>query len=945
MTGRRNGLEVVHQYVFEVVDFSSQYGSESGTGYTAGNLVGPCQVYPNYCDSNVTCSFRTYGNWWRECPSALKPIESPPNGYTSEDYVDLYFDRPVIPTRLQIFETYNPGAIVRILGCYRTQPANTPVNARKLHWVTLWKAPKSPQSATPRLCSQVLRGFQLPCPGLADESCSSYNGALVLSSRNARHGHAGRSASSEHAENWFVNQFHRQAGRTRVFQPDLKNVPPFPMDLIRLELDGSRCGYYTQLDAVRLTGFVELNSPLAEVERLEVCSDCSLSRAPQSVSRTGTAASFFSDLLRPCTPQLCSPPPEHSQDSFDLSLSTAQNSSSPGTSLDHLLVKWPLVLPSSDSTPSPDAFTPANPPTGLCRLPAVGMDILLPRAGRIVAVPPGAICPTSLFGLLHVDETAVWRHGPLTRLPYEILLHIFSYLDLQTLCRAAHVSRLFRCLADDALAGMTSLNLQAYWPWLTDTGLLSLGKRLGRVNLTARAAAECTTGNSVIPVSLFRRREKEEEVYQRSRHRYTIHGTLAARVRSWSTSAAVNVLREVEQLSPNHTPRMSTGTSRSTNPLPLLTHDIALDSERGLTQLLSRTGNLFSPEFLETYYAAFPTCKLKRLDISWCGNYSQITPAAFGNFLGDACRQLVTLRLSSCKFLNDDCLLHIVNTCRLIQELDLSSCTGITAHGFLTLGRLIHLRWVSLYRTHINDAGLLSLAGQCQHLKHVNMGSCMDVQDMDRILNDLIRNNPGIISLNLWRCVNVSAVGIEHVIQSCPLLEELDLGWCRNIALTQEAGCIRRLVQHCPRIKKLFLTGTSLLNSEDLIFVAQCLGSNLEQLDIHGSTNVNSNAVMTLLNHCSGLRLLDISFCTEIHLYTVMHLRQLFPHCCIITSVRDMNAEVLGDPAHQLMVDALIDELDDPFARLIPHALPGGPELLALPAPNPLPAIAGPAVD
>ena len=56
-------------------------------------------------------------------------------------------------------------------------------------------------------------------------------------------------------------------------------------------------------------------------------------------------------------------------------------------------------------------------PSGLCRLPPVGMDFLLSQAGHIVAVPPGTICPSALFGLTHLDEGALWRHGPITKLP------------------------------------------------------------------------------------------------------------------------------------------------------------------------------------------------------------------------------------------------------------------------------------------------------------------------------------------------------------------------------------------------------------------------------------------------------------------------------------------------------------------------------------------------
>lgn len=53
----REHLAFINQFAHEVVDFSSQYGSESGTGFTADNVTGPSQIYPNYCDSNAACAF------------------------------------------------------------------------------------------------------------------------------------------------------------------------------------------------------------------------------------------------------------------------------------------------------------------------------------------------------------------------------------------------------------------------------------------------------------------------------------------------------------------------------------------------------------------------------------------------------------------------------------------------------------------------------------------------------------------------------------------------------------------------------------------------------------------------------------------------------------------------------------------------------------------------
>ncbi|VEL24378.1 unnamed protein product [Protopolystoma xenopodis] len=173
MKEEKGYLDVVRQFAREVVDFSSQYGEEGGSTYTVSNLTGPPTVYPLHSDGVSACVFRTYGTWWRECPSAL-PLIAPhlsPPGFSSEDYVDIFLDCPVILRRIEIFETYNPGSVVRILACCRGVggPSGNPiikrcklsdnadqellnnqvpvidvqdsgpVNARRLHWVTIWK--------------------------------------------------------------------------------------------------------------------------------------------------------------------------------------------------------------------------------------------------------------------------------------------------------------------------------------------------------------------------------------------------------------------------------------------------------------------------------------------------------------------------------------------------------------------------------------------------------------------------------------------------------------------------------------------------------------------------------------------------------------------------------------------------------------------------------------
>nr|CAH8874492.1 unnamed protein product [Trichobilharzia regenti] len=994
MARERKKWELVHQFVYEVVDFSSQYGSESGSCFSAWNIVGPCHVYPNYCDSNCACAFRTYGKWWRNSPSYLQPIGSVPEDvYSSEDYVDLYFDVPVIPVRLQIYETYNPGCVVRVSACYRTQPEDGPVNTRKLQWITLWKAPPLIVNSNHRHnlggAHQSSNKLQLTYHHL-DDTCTTLACPTVNRIRSVSEIFADRYLPAiQYDGNYsFPSHYSEYIAQSRIFQPTLTNVKPYPTDLIRIEFDNTRCRYFTQIDAVRLSGWAELVNTsrwtgIGQLEAPAPITDLSTTSQQPSNNHTHNTLSFFLDLLRPCTPRLTASTYDLTDASIDVSFSDI----SPGSSSNLLCEE------ETDENAMSSALIPVNvyrQSSGLCRIPPVGMNALLSSSRSLVALPPGTICRSSLFGLTYLKENALWRHGPLTRLPYEVLLRVFSYLNLRSLFRCACVSRQFRCLVEDTLASMTSLNLQSFWSTLTDPHLLSLGKRLGQVNLTVRAVAEYyTTGNCLVaPITLLRRKAKEEEEevvvvgrmeneqnhtanqYKVSRYntnhykeynslqysnypaKRRTHTPLAERVRSWSTSAE-RVRNQARMLDAMYLDVIDNcqPVQDSVNEKDIIHKDLNEKFIDDMITLQQQTDELNHSDHFN-----LPTSHLRRLDMSWCGNYSQISPTAFGHFLTDACRNLVTLRLSSCKFLNDDCLLHIVNTCPYLKELDLSSCLGITSYGFSTLGRLIHLTWISVYRTFITDSGLSILSELCQHLRHVNIGSCVEVHDMDSVLRELTRNNPNLRSLNLWRCSSLTAAGISSIAEHCQYLEELDVGWCRNIVLTQESSCILRLANGAKRLKKLFLTGTNLLNSEELITLGECLNSTLEQLDIHSSTNITTSAIAIFLKQCQKLKLLDVSFCPEIHAGSLITLRYLFPHCTIIDSIPDMNAEILGNPFPEMIVDEAVDIADDELNRFdqndndevdsddgndnIPQRLQGRRELLALPAPNPQLAIA-----
>uniref|UniRef100_A0A1B6DHT4 F-box domain-containing protein n=1 Tax=Clastoptera arizonana TaxID=38151 RepID=A0A1B6DHT4_9HEMI len=150
---------VYEQFVQDVADFSSQYGSDMSISYTAYNITGKPSKYPDYGDFPQTFVMRTYGNWWNEAPSRRE--EFMPQNYSkiiSHDFIDVTFEEAVYPFRIMVYETYHPGSVVRIWAHYRKDLKEVNKEDR---WEMLWEG--EPQIARhARLFSPDIKHINFP---------------------------------------------------------------------------------------------------------------------------------------------------------------------------------------------------------------------------------------------------------------------------------------------------------------------------------------------------------------------------------------------------------------------------------------------------------------------------------------------------------------------------------------------------------------------------------------------------------------------------------------------------------------------------------------------------------------------------------------------------------------------------------------------------------------
>lgn len=280
-----------------------------------------------------------------------------------------------------------------------------------------------------------------------------------------------------------------------------------------------------------------------------------------------------------------------------------------------------------------------------------------------------------------------------------------------------------------------------------------------------------------------------------------------------------------------------------------------------------------SLEYLQT------RCTLVRwLNLSWTGNRGFITVPGFSRFLKVCGSELVRLELACGHFLNEACLEIIAEMCPNLQELNLASCDKLQPQAFNHISKVCGLRRLVLYRTKVEQTALLSILNFCAELQHLNLGSCVKIEDYDVIASMMGAKCKKLRSLDMWRCKNITENGVAELASGCPLLEELDLGWCPT--LQSSTGCFTNLARKLPNLRKLFLTANRTICDADIEeLAANC--THLQHLDILGTRMVSPTALRKLLKSCKELSLLDVSFCSQIDNSIVQELNSSFPNVFI----------------------------------------------------------------
>lgn len=377
-------------------------------------------------------------------------------------------------------------------------------------------------------------------------------------------------------------------------------------------------------------------------------------------------------------------------------------------------------------------------------------------------------------------------------LPTELILRVFSYLDITSLCRCAQVCRSWNKLAMDGSNWM-DVDLFLFQREVKTAVVESLAKRCGNFlkvlslkgcenvqdNAMRSFASKCPNIERLTLAKCKLVTDATCEYIGRYCHRIVMvdleNCTLVTDVAMKFISEGC---KQLEELNISWCEQIS----------DLSLAYIAKSCTNLRTLFCKGLENLSS-----TCFAQLEMPELKRLSLLSCPNVLDDTVTD----IVKRCHKLEFLSLSNCKEITDQALVAIAQGCPRMKDIELAGCTNLTDSGFVQLSKSCHeLERMDLEECLlITDMTLSNLNNGCPHLTSLSLSHCENLTD-NGLAELCVAHKERLQVLELDNCPNITDHTLEAM-KMLKVLERVDLYDCQLI--TKDA--IKKFKQSRPEVE------------------------------------------------------------------------------------------------------------------------------------------------
>ncbi|KAA8536797.1 hypothetical protein F0562_029275 [Nyssa sinensis] len=235
---------------------------------------------------------------------------------------------------------------------------------------------------------------------------------------------------------------------------------------------------------------------------------------------------------------------------------------------------------------------------------------------------------------------------------------------------------------------------------------------------------------------------------------------------------------------------------------------------------------------------------------------AQVSDSSF-QIISSNCKILVEIGLSKCKGVTDMGIMQLVSGCLNLKILNLTCCNSITDVAISAIAdscrNLLCLKLESCDL--LTEKSLNCLGSCCLLLEELDLTDCSGVNDSG--LNSLSKCSE-LLCLKLGLCTNISDKGLVCIASNCTKLRELDLYRCTGIG----NDGLGALSSGCKKLEKLNLSYCIEVTDRGMEFLSHL--EVLSDLELRGVVNITGAGLTALAAGCKRLSELDLKHCENI---------------------------------------------------------------------------------
>ncbi|KAI9702211.1 MAG: SCF ubiquitin ligase complex subunit [Bogoriella megaspora] len=264
----------------------------------------------------------------------------------------------------------------------------------------------------------------------------------------------------------------------------------------------------------------------------------------------------------------------------------------------------------------------------------------------------------------------------------------------------------------------------------------------------------------------------------------------------------------------------------------------------------------------ESLEAVAKNCRhVKRLKFNDCAQLTDRSIMAFA----DNCRSILEIDLHNCRALEDESVTALIDGGRQLRELRLQHCNRITDNAFLHLP--VEATYESLRILDLTDCGELmdpgvqKIVAAAPRLRNLVLAKCRQITD--RAVMAITKLGKNLHYIHLGHCARITDNGVQQLVKLCNRIRYIDLACCQNLT----DNSVQQLAT-LPKLKRIGLVKCGNITDRSILALAKpkqagqggpLAPSSLERVHLSYCTLLSLDGIHALLNNCPRLTHLSLT--------------------------------------------------------------------------------------